>query len=241
MYWRFWEDGKLEFPDGSKFGDPEGPGTTGFLAADDNSFLIETNNTSNNPSVFSVWEFTKDGALVFPDGTITSGTISGTVNFGFDTRATENGFSILTGTSTGTAQLWTFDTNGVLNLPAGGDIKIGGSSVLSSGVNLMTEEFIVNLTPQSSNFGFDYINGTNYNVSGATPDRLMFPLQEVPQSLHQIVIYLDGRRIPKYDSSNQPLYYISGSAVVLIHDNFNYLIYDEGQDHIYRINIDYQY
>jgi hypothetical protein len=69
------------------------------------------------------WSYNMDGSLTFPDGTIASGNISGTSNFGFDTRATENGLSIITpGTITGTSKLWEFKTDGVLNLPGSASV-----------------------------------------------------------------------------------------------------------------------
>ena len=193
FYWTFGVDGKLEFPDGSKFGAPEGEGTTGFIASNNTSFLIETNSTSNNSTTFNAWDFNKDGALVFPDGTISSGTISGTSNFGFDTRATENGFSILTGTSTGTAQLWTFDTNGVLNLPAGGDIKIGGNSVLSGNLKFFSEEFAI---AGGSQIGDDLI-GTNPNVYSDGTLSIIIPLTHTPISYNHISVTINNERVSK--------------------------------------------
>jgi hypothetical protein len=69
------------------------------------------------------WSYNMDGSLTFPDGTITSGNISNTNTFGFDTRATANGLSIITpGTITGTSKLWEFKTDGVLNLPGSASV-----------------------------------------------------------------------------------------------------------------------
>ncbi|UAJ13005.1 hypothetical protein [Aquirufa lenticrescens] len=226
FYWTFGVDGKLEFPDGSKFGAPEGEGTTGFIASDNTSFLIETNSTSNNSITFNEWDFTKDGALVFPDGTITSGSISGTVNFGFDTRATENGFSILTGTTSSSTQIWTFGTDGVLNLPAGGDIKIGGNSVLSGNFNFFTEEFGI---AGGSQKGDDLI-GTNPNVYSVGSESIILPLSHIPISNNHISVTINNERISKN------LFGLSGNLLFFNDVNFGNFGLPR-----YNIFIDYQY
>lgn len=241
QYWEYSTDGSLTFPDGTiSSGNISGTSNFGFdTRATNSGFSIITSGTSSGSS--QNWSYSTDGSLTFPDGTITSGNISGTSNFGFDTRATNSGFSIITGTSTGTTKLWTFDNNGILNLPAGGGIQIDGISALSK----RTEEFYIDITVGTNYFGldinsqYDYKNSSNFNGS----EVLLFPLNHTPLSVNQIFIYLDGRRIPKFASNNTPLYEISGSGVALYIDNFpnsnDFLSFDFDLNNILRITIDY--
>jgi hypothetical protein len=240
FYWTFGADGKLEFPDGSKFGAPEGEGTTGFSASDNTSFLIETNSTSNNSTTFNAWNFTKDGALVFPGGTITSGTISGTVNFGFDTRASENGFSILTGTSSSSTKVWTFGTDGYLTLPQGGDIKDQNGNSVLIGMRFMSIEHNPNQ---------DIINTKNniYDANGfRSPseqildvhDGYTITLDHTPLSLDHVSLYKNGVKVIKSK------YYLNNNQIIFRDDQINqsypnYLVLLLSSDDL--ITIDYFY
>jgi hypothetical protein len=220
--WEYNTDGSLTFPDGTiTSGSISGTNNFGFdTRATENGFSIITAGTSSGTS--QLWEYNTDGSLTFPDGTITSGTISGTVNFGFDTRATENGFSILTGTSTGTSQLWTFDTNGVLNLPAGGDIKIGGASVLAGNSNLTMKYFKV------SSQGYDLTNARNL-TDGIDLTIWRFNLEHIP-ILNQVALYIKGTRL-------SPTNYTVSENVVILDIN----VWDSDPIGDYDIYIDYKY
>ena len=122
--WYYNKNGSLSFPDGTiTAGNISNTGNFGFDTSPSNSgFSIITSGTSSGTS--QLWSYNTDGSLSFPNGTIISGTISGTNNFGIDTRITENGLSIITGSaSSGMSNLWEYTTNGVLNLPS--DASIG--------------------------------------------------------------------------------------------------------------------
>jgi hypothetical protein len=157
------------------------------------------------------WSYNMDGSLTFPDGTITSGNISGTSNFGFDTRPTENGFTILTGTSSGTSQLWTFGTDGNLTLPQGGEIKDqNGNSVL---MRFLSIEHIpdqntidaINAITVGNNQPRNTLEQNNGVINGYT-----ITLNHLPISIDHVALYLNGVRVYKsqYSLSNgQIIYY----------------------------------
>ncbi len=142
--WSYNTDGSLTFPDGTiTSGNISGTANFGFdTRATDNGFTLITAGTLSGTS--QQWSYNTDGSLTFPDGTITSGSISGTANFGFDTRASESIFSIITGTSSSTTQ-WTFGTDGVLNLP--------GSAAIGMIYDDRLEEDVLEIkSPQSFSF-----------------------------------------------------------------------------------------
>ncbi len=142
--WSYNTDGSLTFPDGTiTSGSISGTANFGFdTRATDNGFTLITAGTLSGTS--QQWSYNTDGSLTFPDGTITSGSISGTANFGFDTRASESIFSIITGTSSSTTQ-WTFGTDGVLNLP--------GSAAIGMIYDDRLEEDVLEIkSPQSFSF-----------------------------------------------------------------------------------------
>ena len=180
--------------------------------------------------------FEENGSIAFPDLTVASGNISNTGNFGFDTSPTNGGFSIITaGTSTGTSQLWTFDTNGVLNLPTGGDIKIGGTSVLSANSNFFTEEFAFAGRTHESTYGYGSLGD---NLKTATPSNyyseevnsILIPLLHPPKSIDQISVILNNVRISK------DAFGLSSNIIYLNNDNFGNF-----QSSSYSLFIDYQY
>jgi len=142
--WSYNTDGSLTFPDGTIIsGSISGTANFGFdTRATDNGFTLITAGTLSGTS--QLWSYNTDGSLTFPDGTIISGSISGTANFGFDTRASESIFSIITGTSSSTTQ-WTFGTDGVLNLP--------GSAAIGMIYDDRLEEDVLEIkSPQSFSF-----------------------------------------------------------------------------------------
>jgi hypothetical protein len=180
--------------------------------------------------------FEENGSITFPDLTVASGNISNTGNFGFDTSPTNGGFSIITaGTSTGTSQLWTFDTNGVLNLPTGGDIKIGGTSVLTANSNFFTEEFAFAGRTHESTYGYGSLGD---NLKTATPSNyysegahsIEIPLLHPPKSKDQISVILNNVRISK------DAFGLLSNILYLHKDNFG-----DFQSSSYSLFIDYQY
>ncbi len=91
------------------------------ILANENGFKFQV--YQDGVGLDTEWSYNIDGSLTFPDGTITSGNISNTNTFGFDTRATANGLSIITsGTISGTSNLWEYKTDGVLNLPGSASV-----------------------------------------------------------------------------------------------------------------------
>ncbi len=120
--WKFDLEGKLTLPDGTiTSGNISNTSNFGFDTSPSNSgFSIITAGTSSGTT--QLWTLANDGSLKFPDGTIASGNISDTGNFGIDTRVTENGFSIITGNSSGVNQLWSFGSNGETVFPGNGKI-----------------------------------------------------------------------------------------------------------------------
>lgn len=174
----------------------------------------------------------ENGSITFPDLTVASGNISNTGNFGFDTSPTNSGFSIITaGTSTGTTQLWTFDTNGVLNLPTGGDIKIGGNSVLSASSNFFTEEFeFAGRGITYGSFGDNLKPGTISNYDYPGTNSIVIPLLHPPKSINQILVFLNNNRISKDDFG------LSGDQLYLNYSNFNNFTLSS-----YSLFVDYQY
>jgi hypothetical protein len=142
--WSYNTDGSLTFPDGTiTSGNISGTANFGFdTRSTDNGFTLITAGTLSGTS--QQWSYNTDGSLTFPDGTITSGSISGTASFGFDTRASESIFSIITGTSSSTTQ-WTFGTDGVLNLP--------GSAAIGMIYDDRLDEYVLEIkSPQSFSF-----------------------------------------------------------------------------------------
>lgn len=136
-------------------------------------------------------------------------------------------------------------------MPAGGDIKIGGTSVLSENSNLHTEEFFVSGSP-GQYFGTDPFNSSttylsSFSRSNIDLDSWLFPLAFTPNSPNKVMIYIDGYRIPKFDDNGQLMYQIVNNALHLFIDNFPSNLnlqlnsFDFSGDNIYRINIDYQY
>jgi hypothetical protein len=228
----FEENGSITFPDLTvASGNISNTGNFGFdTRATSNGLSIITAGTSSGTS--NLWEYSTDGSLTFPDGTITSGNISGTTNFGFDTSPTNGGFSIITaGTSTGTSQLWTFDTNGVLNLPTGGDIKIGGTSVLSANSNFFTEEFaFAGRTIQYGSFGDNLKAGSPSNYYDEGANSIKIPLLHPPKSKDQISVILNNVRISK------DAFGLLSNILYLHKDNFG-----DFQSSSYSLYIDYQY
>jgi hypothetical protein len=176
--------------------------------------------------------FEENGSITFPDLTVASGNISNTGNFGFDTSPTNGGFSIITaGTSTGTSQLWTFDTNGVLNLPTGGDIKIGGTSVLSANSNFFTEEFaFAGRTIQNGSFGDNLKGGSPSNYYDGGVNSILIPLLHPPKSKDQISVILNNVRISK------DAFGLLSNILYLPKDNFDNFALSS-----YSLFIDYKY
>ncbi len=219
--WEFDWEGSLIFPDGSRASNNLLNGNFGIETLD-KGFSILTKDPSSNTNF--EWNYSKTGSITFPDLTIASGNISNTGNFGFDTRATENGFSIITGTASSSTQVWTFDTNGVLNLPAGGDIKIGGNSVLNNSSNFMMEEFEVSTT------GYENMSQSDLRVNQNNNYIWGFTLQNTPNSPNQIAFFINRQRLSKTK------YSLSGNMIT-----FDIRNWDAQPVGIYQINIDYQY
>ncbi len=215
--WSYNTDGSLTFPDGTiSSSNISSTSNFGFdTRSTENGFSILTGTSSGTAQL---WSYNTDGSLTFPDGTIASGNISGTSNFGFDTRENESGFTIITGTSTSTSQ-WTFDRNGVLNLPIGGDIKIAGTSVLS---NFMMEVFRV------ENVQSDYSFNQNHRVTGAG-SIWEFELEHIPLA-NQIAFYINGVR------ARTNIYDITDNKLII-----NMRTYDFPPQSNYEFSIDYKY
>jgi hypothetical protein len=174
--------------------------------------------------ITKLWSYDSQGKLSFPDLTVASGNISNTGNFGFDTSPTNSGFSIITaGTSTGTTQLWTFGTNGVLNLPTGGDIKIGGVSVMAGSSNYLMQYFKV------TSLGYDLTNERDISPDEEDNSIWHFNLAHVP-ILNQVAVYIKGTRL------SPSSYTISGNLLIL---DIN--VWDDDPIGDYEINIDYKF
>jgi hypothetical protein len=235
FYWNYSKVGVLTFPDGTiTSGNISSTSNFGFDTRNaESGFSIITSGTSSGTS--QLWSYNTDGSLTFPDGTITSGSISGTSNFGFDTRASESNFSIITGTSTSTAQ-WTFGTDGVLNLPAGGDIKIGGNSVLSLRDNFFSEEFQIDDGTNNFSRDYGYKFATNIDFKFTDVDNNVIywkiPISNMPISNGHKSVYIDGVKL----SNNH--FFVTSSHLFIDTDNISPRISPLGY---YRINIDYQY
>jgi hypothetical protein len=233
FYWNYSKVGVLTFPDGTiTSGNISSTSNFGFDTRNaESGFSIITSGTSSGTS--QLWSYNTDGSLTFPDGTITSGSISGTSNFGFDTRASESNFSIITGTSTSTAQ-WTFGTDGVLNLPAGGDIWRDGKPYFK----FITKEFIM------SSSGENPIDGeVDYDYDDPY---IKIPLDNPPTSINQLSIYIDGKRFEKKNRGTYSVenYRITSDGIEINSSawpspGFEMLIDNDYFEYYYRITIDY--
>jgi hypothetical protein len=233
--WEYNKDGSLTFPDGTFAGNDFDNSDFGFQTIN-KGFTIGTYTDERGQNEYFNWNYSKEGVLTFPDGTITSGSISGTSNFGFDTRASESNFSIITGTSTSTAQ-WTFGTDGVLNLPAGGDIKIGGNSVLSLRDNFFSEEFQIDdgTNNSSMDYGYKFATNIDFKFTDVDNNNVIYwkiPISKMPISNGHKSVYIDGVKL----SNNH--FFVTSSHLFIDTDNISPRISPLGY---YRINIDYQY
>jgi hypothetical protein len=233
--WEFDLDGEFIFPDGTvASGNVSGEGDFGFdTRATENGFTILTGNlddpdSQNNEESANKFVFGNDGSLTFPDGTY-FGDVNGGA-FGFDTRATANGFIIRTGDENNPPKIFNFDNDGNLNLPAGGDIKIDGVSVKS---NFYSKEYNiwgdfnnnVNTTP-----GLDYLFYPGENIWNWAQQKLIITLDHNPKSENHVQVYIDGQRISKsYFTVNENLLTID---IIQLKGSFT--------QSSYRINIDYQ-
>jgi hypothetical protein len=236
FYWNYSKVGVLTFPDGTiTSGNISSTSNFGFDTRNaESGFSIITSGTSSGTS--QLWSYNTDGSLTFPDGTITSGSISGTSNFGFDTRASESNFSIITGTSTSTAQ-WTFGTDGVLNLPAGGDIKIGGNSVLSLRDNFFSEEFQIDDGTYnfSEDYGYKFATNIDFKFTDVDNNNVIYwkiPISKMPISNGHKSVYIDGVKL----SNNH--FFVTSSHLFIETEDISPRNSPLGY---YRINIDYQY
>ena len=233
--WEYNKDGSLTFPDGTFAGNDFDNSDFGFQTIN-KGFTIGTYTDERGQNEYFNWNYSKEGVLTFPDGTITSGSISGTSNFGFDTRASESNFSIITGTSTSTAQ-WTFGTDGVLNLPAGGDIKIGGNSVLSLRDNFFSEEFQIDdgTNNFSEDYGYKFATNIDFKFTDVDNNNVIYwkiPISKMPISNGHKSVYIDGVKL----SNNH--FFVTSSHLFIDTDNISPRTSPLGY---YRINIDYQY
>lgn len=122
------------------------------------------------------WQFSATGVLSFPDGA-QMGELYGS---GFDIRANPSGYVKLDSNSgnnyvrvdnlgiylNSTGKQWTFGTDGVLSLPAGGDIRdSGGASVLGSGGIIFSI---------SANGSMSYVFSGPGIVSGNTDNPILY-------------------------------------------------------------------
>jgi hypothetical protein len=212
--WSYNTDGSLTFPDGTIIsGSISGTANFGFdTRATDNGFTLITAGTLSGTS--QLWSYNTDGSLTFPDGTITSGNISSTSNFGFDTRANESGFTIITGTSSSTTQ-WTFDTDGSL--------KRNNISVL----NFQMEEFKV--TSQGSDITNPQ-SPVDIRVDSDNDYIWKFELEHTPISIRKTAFYINGKRL------SQTQYSLSNNVIT-----FDIRIWDNPPFGNYQFYIDYQY
>ena len=214
FYWNYSKVGVLTFPDGTiTSGNISGTANFGFdTRANENGFSLITAGTLSGTS--QLWSYNTDGSLTFPDGTITSGNISGTANFGFDTRANESGFTIITGTSSSTTQ-WTFDTDGSL--------KRNNISVL----NFQMEEFKV--TSQGSDITNPQ-SPVDIRVDSDNDYIWKFELEHTPISIRKTAFYINGTRL------SQTQYSLSNNVIT-----FDIRIWDYPPSGNYQFYIDYQY
>jgi hypothetical protein len=212
--WSYNTDGSLTFPDGTiTSGNISSTSNFGFDTRNaESGFSIITSGTSSGTS--QLWSYNTDGSLTFPDGTITSGNISGTTNFGFDTRANESGFTIITGTSSSTTQ-WTFDTDGSL--------KRNNISVL----NFQLEEFKV--TPQGSDITNPQ-SPVDIRVDIDNDYIWKFELEHTPISIRKTAFYINGARL------SQTEYSLLNNVIT-----FDIRIWDDPPFGNYQFIIDYQY
>jgi hypothetical protein len=212
--WSYNTDGSLTFPDGTIIsGSISGTANFGFDTRNaESGFSIITSGTSSGTS--QLWSYNTDGSLTFPDGTISSGNISGTTNFGFDTRANESGFTIITGTSSSTTQ-WTFDTDGSL--------KRNNISVL----NFQMEEFKV--TSQGSDITNPQ-SPVDIRVNSDNDYIWKFELEHTPISIRKTAFYINGKRL------SQTQYSLSNNVIT-----FDIRIWDNPPFGNYQFYIDYQY
>jgi hypothetical protein len=212
--WSYDSQGKLSFPDLTvASGNISNTGNFGFdTRANENGFSLITAGTLSGTS--QLWSYNTDGSLTFPDGTITSGNISGTSNFGFDTRASEGGFTIITGTNGSTTQ-WTFDTDGSL--------KRNNISVL----NFQMEEFKV--TSQGSDITNPQ-SPVDIRVDSNNDYIWKFELEHTPISIRKTAFYINGTRL------SQTQYSLSNNVIT-----FDIRIWDYPPSGNYQFYIDYQY
>jgi hypothetical protein len=214
FYWNYSKVGVLTFPDGTiTSGNISSTSNFGFDTRNaESGFSIITSGTSSGTS--QLWSYNTDGSLTFPDGTISSGNISGTTNFGFDTRANESGFTIITGTSSSTTQ-WTFDTDGSL--------KRNNISVL----NFQMEEFKV--TSQGSDITNPQ-SPVDIRVDSDNDYIWKFELEHTPISIRKTAFYINGKRL------SQTQYSLSNNVIT-----FDIRIWDNPPFGNYQFYIDYQY
>jgi hypothetical protein len=212
--WSYNTDGSLTFPDGTiTSGNISSTSNFGFDTRNaESGFSIITSGTSSGTS--QLWSYNTDGSLTFPDGTISSGNISGTTNFGFDTRANESGFTIITGTSSSTTQ-WTFDTDGSLkrNNISVLNFQMEEFKVTSQGSDITNPQFPVDIRVDSDN---DYI--------------WKFELEHTPISIRKTAFYINGKRL------SQTQYSLSNNVIT-----FDIRIWDYPPSGNYQFYIDYQY
>ena len=118
-----------------------------------------------------------------------------------------------------------------MNLPTGGDIKIGGTSVLSTNSNFFTEEFaFAGRTIQYGSFGDNLKAGSPSNYYDEGANSIKIPLTYPPKSIDQISVILNNVRISK------DVFGLSSNILYLPKDNFGNFASSS-----YSLFIDYQY
>ena len=217
--WYYNKNGSLSFPDGTiTAGNISNTGNFGFDTSPTNSgFSIITAGTSTGTT--QLWSYNTDGSLAFPNGAIISGTISGTNNFGIDTRITENGFSIITsGDTDGISNLWEYATDGVLNLPGGASIGMVDNLPFYFTVALQISTPNVFLL-KSTNTG----NYWRFEANGNT----VFPADFEANNIHAGIVNVEnefkigGENI--YDKFKSEVFSLSGGSLTMYNNNITTL------------------